>query len=169
MRRLCPFEIFASVFIVAFLAALLLPTIHSRGCLDGCRGGDCGLQVRCGFNLTDLYQLGTVYAASPRGQWPEVQNGNCWLFLTKTTPPLIEAEHREILRCPVLEHSERDCDYRGPMVPWSSLRPDDPIAADRRGNHAEHKSINVLLKDGCVLEVEIDDPRWKRWNELLGP
>jgi len=31
------------------------------------------------------------------------------------------------------------------------------------------QTINVLFKDGSVMEVDLDDPRWKRWNELLGP
>jgi hypothetical protein len=113
--------------------------------------------------------LGTVYAASHKGHWPDVPEGNYWVFCSRTTPPLIEAESRAVLRCPAREEPNDECDYRGPKVPWTALLPDDPIAADRHGNHGDDDSINVLFKDGSVMEAALDDPRWKRWNEVLGP
>jgi hypothetical protein len=155
-------EVLVIVIVIGILAALLLPVYE---------GGGCHLPKTsiCSKNLSQLYKIGTAYAASHRGQWPDPQKANYWVAFTKTSPPLIEPEGLSILSCPAREEQLPDeCDYRGPIVPWNKLSPSDPIAADRPGNH-EGRGINVLFKDGSVMEVELDDPRWKRWNELLGP
>ena len=149
--------------LIAILAAILLPV--REGCHAPMKMGG----MRCANNLSQLYKIGTVYAASHRGQWPDPQKGNYWVAFTKTSPPLIEPEGLSILSCPAREEQLLDeCDYRGPIVPWTKLSLNDPIAADRPGNH-EGRGINVLFKNGSVMEVELDDPRWKRWNEVLGP
>jgi hypothetical protein len=161
MRRICAYEVFGTVIVIGILAALLVPSIH---------GGRCGHEVKCAQHLAQLYKLGILYAANHKGQWPEPGEGNYWHAFADTTPPYIGPEEREILRCPLREEdSERDCGYRGPKVPWSRLQPGDPLAAERPGNHGPGEPVNVLFKDGSVMEVELNDPRWKRWNELLGP
>jgi hypothetical protein len=156
MRRICSFEVFGTVFVVGVLAALVLPPTcggHIRG------------QVRCAHNLAELYRL-----ASTGGDAAALVTSGGWRSLTHTTPMLIAPEEQEVLICPLRKDSEPgDCDYRCSRVPFSKLGPSDPVAADRPGNHGNGMSINVLFKDGSVMEVDLDDPRWKRWNELLGP
>jgi len=155
-------EILVIIVVIGILAALLLPPV-----------GPCHLprKTMCANNLAQLYKLGTVYAANHKGQWPEPGKGNYWIEFTKTTPPFIDPDELDILRCPLQDADLRagDCDYRGPKVPWSRLQPGDPLAAERPGNHGPGEPVNVLFKDGSVMEVDLDDPRRKRWEELLGP
>ena len=76
----------------------------------------------------------------------------------------------EVLVCQVRTEDGLTCaDYRRLVAPWNELRPSDPVAADRVGNHSPGEPLHVLLKDGSVLELGPDDPLWKRCGELLGP
>jgi hypothetical protein len=155
MRRICSREILLTIPLIGILAWLFLPPV-------------CGprlRQTRCANNMRQLYQL----ASTSSDAASSVSSGG-WRSLTRTTPILIAPEEQEVLICPLREDSEPgDCDYRCSRISFSKLGPSDPVAADRAGNHGERGAINVLFKDGSVMEVDLDDPRWKRWNELLGP
>ena len=61
--------------------------------------------------------------------------------------------------CPV-KNTRREIDYRGPAKPFRDIRNDEPIAADRPGNHGPGKGGNVLLKTGQVHTVAENHPLW---------
>jgi hypothetical protein len=87
------------------------------------------------------------------------------------TPPLIEPDHAAILHCDISDHElgPLETNYRGPLLPWKKLTGRDALAADREGNHGESESINVLFKDGSVLEAAPGDALWKKCREALRP
>ena len=147
-------EILLVVIVIGVLAALLLP---SQG------GTHCGKLLSCGHNMAQLYKVAMV---SPN-QDALMREG--WVFLTRLKPPIIDSEAREILACPLrgVGLGPDECDYRSPRIPISKLGPSDPVAADKPGNHGDGQTINVLLKDGRILEAEPGDPLWKRCEELL--
>ena len=64
---------------------------------------------------------------------------------------LVEVAVREriALLCPAVtvKGPRLPVDFRGPVRPWEDLLPDDPVAADREGNHG---GLTVLLKSGAV-------------------
>jgi hypothetical protein len=105
--------------------------------------------------LRQLYTLGTVYGSMHKGAWPDVSGDELWLSFTKTSPPLIEPEHRSILVCPLRddECGPGETHYFGPKVPFKKLGPNDPLGGDKTGNHGEGESGYVLFKDGRVEEI----------------
>lgn len=156
-------EMLVVIVIIAVLAGLLLPAV--AGILDEVR------IVNCGNNLKQLYQLANVYATSRKGQWPKGRGEDLWLSFATTNPPLLEEDHLEVLRCPVLgeafEHGV--CDYRGPKDAVTRLRPVDPVAADKAGNHGERRGGNVVRRDGSLVQAGLDEKLWLDCESKLGP
>jgi hypothetical protein len=156
----------ALIFILGSLVAALLPLAHR---IDGAEG--CARVAGCKSNLRQLAALGSIYAKAHQGEWPAATGGKVWLRFRTDSPPLIEAEEADVLHCDVQDHelNAHQTNYRGPRVPWSQLKAGDPIAADAEGNHGEGEPINVLLKDGSVVEAAPGDALWKKCRELLSP
>jgi len=156
-HALCLREILAGVFAAVIAAALLVPSVggHGHGRLGACAG-----------NLRQLYQLGAVYAATHRGEWPRATGSELWISFTHSTPPLIDPDSLEVLLCPVKDQSGIGaCDYLGPRKPVSELKSDEALAADKPGNHGTGRGGNVLLKDGSVLEFDAAHPVWATLSE----
>lgn len=148
--------------VVAILAALITPCIHPPG--------GCGQGNRCANNLRQLYQLSVIYASQNHGEWPDTAKDDLLATFTRPRPPLIPEEEMEMLLCPMRGEPEiGTCDYRSPKVPWKSLAANDPVLADKPDNHAPGKAINVVLKDGSVVEAKPGEPLWKLCEEKLGP
>lgn len=63
------------------------------------------------------------------------------------------------LNCPVKGRS-REIDYRGPARPLPQMRVDEPIFADRPGNHGAGKGGNVVLITGAMRSCGETDPMW---------
>lgn len=61
--------------------------------------------------------------------------------------------------CPV-KNARQEIDYRGPAKPLRDLKNDEPMAADRPGNHGAGKGGNVLLKTGAVHTVLESHALW---------
>lgn len=61
--------------------------------------------------------------------------------------------------CPV-KATRKEIDYRGPATPLREIRNDEPMAADRIGNHGPGKGGNVLLKTGQVHTVPESHALW---------
>ena len=61
--------------------------------------------------------------------------------------------------CPV-KNTRREIDYRGPARLLREIKNDEPMAADRVGNHGPEKGGNVLLKTGQVYTVPTTHPLW---------
>ena len=145
-------NILFGIVVVGILSTLLSPVI----CPPHCSKGN-----RCAGNLRQLYQLGTVYASAHKGEWPREKGSALWLSFSKSSPPLLERDHLEMLGCPVRgEWEPGQCDYIGPRKPISELRPGEALGACKPGNHGEATSGNVLLKDGSVVEYDFSDPVW---------
>ena len=161
------FQVTGLSILLGCLVATFLPT------LSHCGGGYLKRAkiVSCASNLSQLYKLATIYSANHNGEWPTARGESFWLSLAKTTPPLIEADLLSILSCPLMDEecAPGECHYRGPRLPWTQLKPTDPIAADNIGNHGDGYGVLVLLKNGNVLEIGPDNPLWKKCEELLWP
>ena len=65
------------------------------------------------------------------------------------------------LTCPVRGRAD-DIDYRGPALPPTRMRNEDPFCADRVGNHGPGKGGYVMLKSGEILAAVEQDPLWLR-------
>ena len=61
--------------------------------------------------------------------------------------------------CPV-KGTRKEIDYRGPAKVLRELKNDEPMAADRPGNHGAGKGGNVLLKTGQAYTVLETHPLW---------
>jgi len=154
-RGLTLLEAVAIIAVICILAAVLLPV--SVCCPRR--------QVACLSNLQQLYKLGTVYAMSYKGEWPDATGKDLWLSFRKMVPPLIAEEHASLLHCSVLDHElgPDETNYWGPLAPFKRLGIADPLGGDTPGNHGEEYGGNVLFKDGSVQEWERDHPRWKEY------
>ena len=156
-------EMLVVIVIIAILAGLLLPAVaHILFRVK---------VANCGHNLKQLYQMGSVYATSHRGDWPKERGEALWSSFATSRPPLLEEDHLEILRCPVLgeKYEPGACDYRGPRDPVIRLRPVDPMGADKLGNHGDGYAGNVLRRDGSVVEVGLDEKLWLDCDAKLSP
>jgi prepilin-type N-terminal cleavage/methylation domain-containing protein len=156
-------EMLVVIVIIGVLAGLLLPVIAHvlfRAKVTTCMN-----------NQLQLYKLGTVYASSHKGNWPSAKGEELWLSLRRMVPPLIEADHAEILHCKIMdpELSVDETNYRGPTVSFAKVGICDPLGADRPGNHGDQHGGCVLYKDGSVQERELNDPKWEDCATKLSP
>lgn len=131
---------------------------------------------RCARNLSQMYKfmLMPTMKHGERGSLPPQTGSAFWLGLSRTSPPLIddqEPESWKLFSCPVMNRvlPPGETDYRGPKVDVNTLQEDDPIGADKEGNHGPGKGGCVLLKSGEVKVVEADDPLWLRAAETTCP
>ena len=153
-------ELLVVIVIIGILAGLLLPVIGVS--IDNTR------LLACSNNLGQLYKIGTLYAASHQGRWPSERGEALWAKFRSGIPPLLEGDHVKICLCPFKGDSgPDDCDYRGPLRPWSRIKAADPIGADKPGNHGERYGLNVLRMDGSVVRLELHET--ESLVEPLGP
>lgn len=156
-------ELLVVIVIIGILSSLLIPAIVQA--MFRAR------VTACSHNQRQLYQLGTVFASSHKGNWPGARGEELWLSLRRMVPPLIEAEHAEILTCPCLQTQigPDETHFRGPALPMGKLGATDPLGADKVGNHGEDLGGNVLLRDGSVQEFEKSHPKWEDCAGKLSP
>jgi prepilin-type N-terminal cleavage/methylation domain-containing protein len=156
-------ELLVVIVIIGILSSLLLPAIIHV--IHEVR------VTNCASNQRQLYQLGTIYSTSHKGRWPAAQGEELWLSLRRMIPPLIEADHAEILACPVLqvEIGPDETHFRGPAVPMGKLGATDPLGADKVGNHGEKHGGNILFKDGSVQVHDLGSPKWEECAAKLSP
>jgi len=156
-------ELLVVIVIIGILTSLIVPSIVQA--MFRAR------VTACSHNQRQLYQLGTVYSSSHKGNWPSGRGEELWLSLRRMVPPLIEADHGEVLACPVMqvEIGPDETHFRGPALPMGKLGVTDPLGADKVGNHGEKYGGNVLLKDGSVQEFELGHPKWEECATKLSP
>ena len=156
-------ELLVVICIIGILSSILLPAIVTSM--------NTAKIAACASNQNQLYKLGTIYATSHKGRWPSARGEELWLSLKRMVPPLIEADHVDILACP--RHGEElgpdETHFRGPALTWSKIGAADPIGADKEGNHGEGAGGNVLLRDGSVSQFEKIDQKWVDCATKLAP
>jgi hypothetical protein len=69
-------------------------------------------------------------------------------------------QRRDIDVCCPVKATRKEIDYRGPSKPLREIRNEEPMAADREGNHGPGKGGNVLLKTGQVYTVTEHHALW---------
>jgi len=156
-------ELLVVIVIIGILSSLLIPAITHAIVTTKV--------TACGNNQRQLYQLGTLYSSTHKGNWPSARGDELWLSLRRMVPPLIEAEHGAVLACNVKgeELGPDETDFRGPSVAWMKIGAAGPICADKVGNHGDEHGGNVVLKDGSVQNYDKLDPKWIELSEKLSP
>jgi len=118
--------------------------------------------TRCASNLRALWQTQLQYQAwvCPYGPLSPKRGHEFWHQWKRVHPSANDFD------CPLSEEGRRiGLSYRGPCRDANRLKPDDPVGADREGNHGPGQGGNVLLKSGDVREVSESDPLWVRARE----
>ena len=111
----------------------------------------------CRANLTVLGMAIRVGELPSSPKWDGMGKGRDFFRNQEKWPSY---QQRPVdLFCPV-KGTRQECDYRGPAKALRDLRNDEPMAADRVGNHGPEKGGNVLLKTGAVHTVGLADPLW---------
>lgn len=118
---------------------------------------------QCRFHLMRMWNaLGAAENPSSR-EWDGQPTGRAFWDRAAVWPGgKIPLDRRELV-CPLLDRTEagpgvEHIDYRGPARSLRELRADDPVAADRAGNHPTRG--NVLMRSGAILAA--DDAAWAR-------
>jgi hypothetical protein len=113
----------------------------------------------CGAHLLIIYRSIRTGELLDSPRWDAAGTGRDFLRNTPAWPT------RQLLPfetwCPVRGPSG-DIDYRGPARPLRLLTNQDPILADRPGNHGPGKGGNVMLKTGQVSPARASDALWER-------
>jgi len=111
----------------------------------------------CRANLTLLGMAIRVGELPNSTKWDAVGRGRDF-FRNQEKWPTYQQRDLDYF-CPV-KGTKKDCDYRGPAKPLREIANDQPMAADRVGNHGPGKGGNVLLKTGQVFTVAEKDALW---------
>jgi type II secretory pathway pseudopilin PulG len=162
-RGITLLEVVVIVAVVGIMAAIFLPLDRTAG---------AGRQrLACANHLKQLHAMGHIYASLHRGRWPEETGAAFWTTFQRMNPPLLESDLNEIYFCPILAQPGDlgQTDYRGPASNVNPGTADDPIGADKIGNHGEGYGGNVLRKAGDVQELDRDDPLWGLCRTRLSP
>jgi len=143
--------------LIAVIVALVVPSFV-RAMRRASRG-------TCSSSLRSLWQSQFNYAAQygrPNGDMPDETGVAFWLKLQRTPKPLID--RYELFTCPESDDvpGPGRCSYRGPAFPIRTMSPEDPLAADKEGNHGRGQGGNILRKTGDVGSYEETDPLWIR-------
>ena len=148
-RRPAPVLLLAGGAILVSLLALMLVFFVSMKRESG--------EELCRANLTVLGMAIRVGELPNSPKWDGMGRGREFFFNQPKWPTY---QQRDVdLFCPV-KGTHRECDYRGPAKPLREIRSDEPMAADRPGNHGPDKGGNVLLKTGAVHTVGKNDALW---------
>ncbi len=123
----------------------------------------------CRFRLMRMWNALGAAETDRSSEWDRQPQGRAFWDRARDWPSARIPIDRRDLVCPVLGRTEPGAgldriDYRGPASSYRRLKFDDPIAADRPGNHPDRG--NVLLKSGLIAEA--DDRLWRRAAETTG-
>ena len=111
----------------------------------------------CLGNLRIIYTFMRSGEHPDSPKWNAVGTGREFLANHERWPT---HERRPLdLNCPVKGRSA-EIDYRGPARPLPQMRSDEPILADRPGNHGRGQGGNVVLKTGAMFMCAENDPMW---------
>jgi len=147
-------ELLVVIVIIGILAALLLPQIV--GAIRAAR------ITACASNLRSLWQSQFNYQVANRTKSMPSETGCAfWLKLQSGPKPLID--RYEVFFCPLAaeEVGPGGSSYLGPAMNVNKMDGDDPVGADKPGNHGLGEGGNVLFKQGDVSHYSESDPIWE--------
>lgn len=150
------------VFLVAVLSSIGIQILAARRWQS--RETACASNLRalwgCAFNYAN--QRANYVDSDSLLRMPEDTGADFFMRLQKEYPPL---KGRYVtFTCPISGEASGPgrTSYRGPATFVSNLRGEDPIAADKEGNHGRGRGGNVLVRMGDVSHYEETDPIWIR-------
>lgn len=111
----------------------------------------------CRANLTLIGMAIRVGELPSSAKWDAAGRGRDFFANQERWPAY---QKRPIDLCCPVKAERREIDYRGPALPLREIKNDEPMAADRPGNHGRGKGGNVLLKTGQVYTASLADPLW---------
>lgn len=118
----------------------------------------------CLWNLSRVAMA--VIAAEPRASegWDKIGAGRKFFVDSPDWPgpPPFPMDPRWFCCPEVGRPAPGRIDYRGPAGPIRRMDREDPIVADRPGNHGAGNGGNVVLRNGAVKAVTEADPSWLR-------
>jgi type II secretory pathway pseudopilin PulG len=137
--------------LIAVVVALVVPS-YVRAMRRFERG-------ECRWNLRSLWQSQLNYSAQ-YGRMPEALGSEFFLAQQRTPRPV----RNEVFFCPDTddEIGPGRTSYRGPALPFDVLSFQDPVVADKEGNHGPGEGGNALNKSGDVGFCEPTDALWIR-------
>jgi hypothetical protein len=111
----------------------------------------------CRANLTLIGMAIRVGELPSSPKWDAAGRGRDFYMNQEKWPSY---QRRDIDVCCPVKATRKEIDYRGPSKLLREIRNDEPIAADRVGNHGPGKGGNVLLKTGQVYTVTEQHALW---------
>lgn len=146
-------ELLVVIVIIGILAALLLPQIAAA--IRNAR------ITACASNLRSLWQSQYNYQVGSRTKSMPAETG-CGFWLKLQSGPKHLIDRFEVFFCPLAaeESGAGRCSYLGPAMNVNKMAGDDPVGADRPGNHGPGEGGNVLFKQGDVSHYSQSDPIW---------
>jgi hypothetical protein len=159
----------------AFVGWTLLATLAGSAALVACRRTASNSQVTaCANNLSQLWKMMLNYMVQfggPQKRMAQDTGGAFWLRMSKPPTLLIDPSIQEIYFCPGQrgEMTSGTTDYRGPSSTVDAYRDNDPVGADKAGNHGEGEGGNVIRKSGDVQNVGEQDALWAAAAQKTSP
>ena len=111
----------------------------------------------CRANLTVIGMSIRVGELPSSPKWDGVGTGRAFFANYKKWPSY---QQREFDPCCPVKGTRKEIDYRGPSRFLRELKNEEPMAADRPGNHGPGKGGNVLLKTGACHTVAENHALW---------
>ena len=123
-----------------------------------------GRRETCLWNLSRIGLVVVGAEGQKAAGWDNIDPGRKFFleFADWPGPPPFPIDPRWFC-CPVVGPADPGrIDYRGPAAPIRGLGRDEPIAADKPGNHGAGAGGNVVFRSGMAKTVEESDPAWTR-------
>jgi hypothetical protein len=111
----------------------------------------------CRANLTVIGMAIRVGELPSSPKWDKAGTGRAFFANYKEWPSY---QKREFDPCCPVKATRKEIDYRGPARVLREIKNEEPMAADRPGNHGPGKGGNVLLKTGACHTVAENHALW---------
>lgn len=111
----------------------------------------------CRANLTMIGMAIRVGELPSSAKWDAAGVGRAFFANHARWPSY---QQREFDPCCPVKATRKEIDYRGPARFLRELKNEEPMAADRPGNHGPRKGGNVLLKTGACHTVSENHALW---------
>lgn len=116
----------------------------------------------CAGNLRTLYMAVRSGDLPDAPGWDKAATGRAFFAFPERWPG--RQKRTFSLYCPV-KGTENDVDFRGPAKSLRQMQGDDPIIADRPGNHGPGQGGNVVLLTGEIFACPETHSLWRRAAE----